>query len=494
MTQASSTKIRAAMNILGFDDFRSLEQEILVRSIIDGEDALGIMPTGAGKSACFIVPTLVCGWKTVVISPLISLMTDQVMKLRSWGIPAFAISSETDKFEILEALLTMQGTPRKPAFLYASPEMLGSESFRKRFKNFKPNLIAIDEAHCVSTWGDSFRPSYLRICEIAQWFGSPQCAAFSATIDKKIEEDVRARLPIKNGFLRVVASPFRENLIVEVEKPGVNEKRSEVRNRMARGRLLRLLESEKQGAIVVYCYSRDRASTEYEKVKDFSRRLGYTPLLFHANIMAEDKNRALSQFIEKDRPLVFCTTAFGMGIDRPDVRMVVHFDPPSTLVDYAQQIGRAGRDGHPARCITFYDNRRVDKVDTQIKVGIPPVAFVERIYKRLVNAWRKAGGNLSLVGFQRQLEILADKDAAAPEVYKQRAQRSISILRRAGYIQEKDGKITIKHLDYGSARYAKLLELTEMSVHRQVRETERLKRFFTNNNPTQELLWQIIGE
>lgn len=490
----SQDQIKDAMAILGYTKFRSSEQEQLITAIAQGEDALGIMPTGAGKSACFIVPTLLNGWKTVVITPLISLMGDQVMKLRARNIPAFAISSETDPFEILEAMITVQGTPGRPAFLYASPEMLLSEAFRRRFKNFKPDLLAVDEAHCVSTWGDTFRPSYLRITTISEWFHSPQCVAFSATIDKKIEADVRSRLPLKKGFIRVVANPFRKNLHIEIEAPGIKEKRIGDRNLVARQRLFRLLQQEKQGAVLVYCYSRDRTASEYENVRDFARRSGYTPLVFHAGLLAEDKQRTLQQFSTADRPLVFCTTAFGMGIDRPDVRLVIHFDPPSTLVDYAQQIGRAGRDDLPARCVTFHDPRRIEQFDSHVKVGIPPIEFVERIYQRLVNAWRKAHGSLSLVGFQRQLEIMADKNSSAPDIYKQRAQRSLGILKTTGYICEESGPLTLKRLDRGSNRYTKLLELTEMALRRQVRETERLKQFFSAEQPSQELLWQIIGE
>jgi ATP-dependent DNA helicase RecQ len=494
MAESNELALQRAMEILGYEEFRSPEQERVIRSVMERYDVLGIMPTGGGKSAGYIVPTLALGLKTVVVSPLISLMGDQVMKLRQWHIPAYAVTGDTDKFEVIEAMFTMLGSPGRPAFLYASPEMLASEGFRKKFKHFKPDLIAIDEAHCVSTWGDTFRPSYLQIREIAQWFGSPQCVAFSATIDQKIEADVRARLPLKKDAIRVVASPFRENLTIAVETPGVHEKRTETRNRFARHRLLSLLQQEQSGAVIVYCYSRDRAAAEYEKVKDFARKRGYTPLLYHALVSVDDKERALDHFVNSDRPLVFCTSAFGMGVDRPDVRLVVHFDSPNTLVDYAQQIGRAGRDGLPARCVTFYDPRRVDRTDVQMQVSIPDVMFVERIYKRIVNAWRKAGGKLSLIGFQHQLEILTKDQLAAAEVYIPRAQRSIGLLKRAGYLQEKEGILTIKRLDRAASRYAKLLEFTQMSAKRQVRETDRIKRFFTDNHPNQELLWDIIGE
>ena len=488
--------IAQALTRVGFTDFRSPEQEKLISAICGGEDALGILPTGSGKSACFIIPTLAKGWKTMVISPLIALMNDQVSKLRAQGITAYALSSEADKFEVLEATLTMLGTPGKSAFLYVSPEMALSDCFRKRFAHFKPNLLVIDEAHCVSTWGDNFRPTYLRIREIATRFGSPQCVALSATIDKKIEADVCTLLPLRKGFLKVSVSPMRANLRIVVETPGSKAGKVEERNRQARQRLFQILAKESEGAIIVYCYSRNTVAREYEHVSDMARRLGYTPTLFHATLTPDDKRRALQKFIHEPRPLVFCTTAFGMGIDRPDVRRVIHFDPPSTLVDYAQQIGRGGRDGLPAVCTTFFDPRRIDRLDTQVHATIPDIKFVERIYQRLVNAQGKADdpGQFSLVGFQRQLELMADKDANYPELYKQRAQRSIGLLRRAGYITEGEKGMVIKVLGRGSSRHLALIEGCEMANRRQSRETERLKRFFSSEPATQELLWQIVGE
>jgi superfamily II DNA/RNA helicase len=221
--------------------------------------------------------------------------------------------------------------------------------------------------------------------------------------------------------------------------------------------------------------------------------MGYTPLMFHAQVTADDKARALHSFLTEERPVIFCTSAFGMGIDRSDVRLVVHFDAPVTLVDYAQQFGRAGRDGLPATCVVFYDRRRVCKSDTQVHNSIPDVDFVEKIYHRLVRAWRKAGGALNLIAFQQMLQAQAEKNLDAPDIYKGKLQRSIAILSQVGYVRESEGKLVIKVLIRGSDRYAKLLEQTQMSQRRQEREFARLTQFFESDMPSQKLMWEIIG-
>jgi ATP-dependent DNA helicase RecQ len=367
-----------AMSKMGFDTFRSPEQEQLIRAVANGHDAIGILSTGAGKSACFIVPTIALRLKTVVISPLIALMNDQVAKLRRMGVQAFALNGETPEGEWRAAVAAVAS--RGAVLLYVSPETLLNPSFRVRFPGFCPDLLAVDEAHCVSTWGETFRPYYLRLREAAKLLGNPQCVALSATIDPRIEADVRKRLPLRKDAVRVAASPFRDNLVVEVRHPGVLEKTIKARNIRAIYELRRIMREDEVGATIVYCYSRDQSAMAYQRSLGLAQRLGYTPILFHAEIPKTDKRLALGLFLNRPRPIVFCTSAFGMGIDRPDVRTVVHFDTPNTLVDYAQQIGRGGRDGELTRCITFYNPDRLDTIESRDLNSIPPIDFVESVH------------------------------------------------------------------------------------------------------------------
>jgi ATP-dependent DNA helicase RecQ len=361
MSSSDVLRVRSVMERLGYDTFKSPEQEELVMGVTAGKDALGILPTGGGKSAAFIIPTIACRWKTVVVSPLIALMTDQVNKLRKQGFRAYALHGEASQATWTRAALA--ATQSWHVFIYASPETLLTEKFARHFPNFNPNLLAIDEAHCVSTWGESFRPQYLRLPTIAKLLNNPQCLALSATIDPLIERDVTRRLPMRKDRIRVTMSPFRENLRLEVRQPGVNERFGTHRDLVAMKVLARILREDTEGATLVYCYTRMQAGQVYERSIRYAQKHGYSPILFHAEIPKEDKRMALDTFVNHPRPLVFCTSAFGMGIDRPDVRTVVHFDTPSTLVDYAQQIGRGGRDGKPTRCIAFYNPRRLASIE-----------------------------------------------------------------------------------------------------------------------------------
>lgn len=488
-------QVEAAMAQMGFESFRSTDQRKLIGAITNGKDALGILPTGAGKSACFIIPTLANNWKTVVVSPLIALMEDQVKKLRAQGVMAFALHGDALPHEWMAAVYAV----RRPGavFIYAAPETLLTENFAKHFKGFHPDFLAIDEAHCVSTWGDTFRPSYLRLKEVAKRLGDPQCAAFSATIDPRIEADVLARLPLHDEKVRVVASPFRENLAIEVRRPGDHLKLMKDRNFQALLELRSIMREEKTGAIIVYCYSREQSASVYNWCMEYATKRGYTPILYHAQIPAEDKRLGLELFTTRPRPIVFCTSAFGMGIDRADVRAVIHFDSPTTLVDYAQQIGRAGRDGLPARCITFYNERRVEKQEAKAIAAIPDMAFIERIHGQLAKWWLKSGKSptFTVTRFSATHQKNADLNMEYPGPYKEMLVSTLAFLRKVGYFQDnREEGFQLFALQPGGARYQKLIELTEMAERRHQREVVRLKRFFENSDASQTMLWHIIGE
>lgn len=496
MIDSTFTAVERAMAKLGYDDFTSPEQRKLIGAVTSGKDALGILPTGGGKSACFIIPTIARNLLTLVVTPTISLMDNQSLKLQSAGVKAFAIHSEVDPGERLAAKILLTSPRRGPMLIYASPEMLLSEQFKKFFGDAKADLLAIDEAHCVSMWGERFRPSYLQIREIARRFNVGQCVALSATIDPRIQADVVGRLPLKPEMTIVRANPYRPNLELRVETPGAEERFVKERFSVAVRRLLRVLASDTTGAAIVYCYSREQSFKVYDACRKFCQRRGQKPILYHAEIPAEDKLLGLETFMSAQRPVVFATTAFGMGIDRPDVRLIVNFDPPSTLVDYAQMIGRAGRDQLPARCITFYDERRVRQTDKQMTSSIPSLEFVEGIYEKLVAAWQRRvrDEKFSVAQFTLRLQHFADKTFAHPDLYKQLAVHAIGLLRKVGYIIDGPEGVQIRAMNPGGTRHQQLIAETLMSERRQERETARIRRFFEHEAPTQALLWNILGE
>lgn len=489
--------IQRALERFGYKSFLSPQQEQLVRLIAGGNDALGILPTGAGKTACYVLPAVANNWKVGVVSPLLALMDDQIAALQKNGIAAFPITSTTTRQEILAAKIALAQT-NQPVFIYASPEMFWADHFWDDFKHFFPDLLAIDEAHCVSIWGEGFRPLYQRIPEIWERMGQPVVCALSATIDPHIMRDVRRFIPLKKDAIEIRANPIRPNLNIIIETPGADQKNTALRNVETRKRLWQILRSKDRGPTIVYCHSRERASKEYEAGIRAAIRLGYKPILYHAQIPAEDKKLAMQLFREHERPLVFCTVAFGMGIDRSNIRRVFHFDPPLSLVDYAQQIGRAGRDNLPADCIAFYDVRRLQRAETQLKVSVPGVEFVEGIHTRLSNAWVKSGKQpkFSVVGFMHQYEnVLRQQPAVTyPEVLVNQMKTAIALLNEVGVASDHEDGFKVLKLVPGSKRYLKLLELTQMKERRIMRETKRMRRFFEAEEPTQKMLWDIIAE
>ncbi|NBD73496.1 DEAD/DEAH box helicase [Patescibacteria group bacterium] len=484
--------------MLGFTKFISLEQEMLVKDVCDGLSVIGILPTGGGKSAVYIIPTIERDLTTLVISPLKSLMEDQALKLRKVGVCGIACHSglEDSAWDAaVQAFRDARGTPR---LLFAAPEMVLSKRFVEHFGGVSFDLLAVDEAHCASTWGDAFRPNYLRIKQIARRLGKPQTVALSATIDEKILGDVKDRVFFVNVPVIVVrADPFRPNLELSVEKPGNNQKKVEDRNRLARHRLMELLDGA--GPAIVYCWTRNGTFSLFDKLGRALKARGYLPILYHAKIGERDKEQALGDFLQHPKPVVFATNAFGMGIDRPDVRLLVHFDPPSTLVDYAQQIGRAGRDGLPARCVVFHHASRIERVSNFRDFGLPTAKFVEMVYARLVYRYQKLAvaerHTFNVNGIFTQMQYAARKqisDKNELELYLQRLVTSQSLLYRIGAIVDGEGGFEMYPLTPGSKRHLQLLEETRMTGRKEHRETKRVLRFLEAPNPTQELLWKTL--
>ncbi|MBS1065065.1 DNA helicase RecQ [Gluconobacter kondonii] len=321
--------------IFGFSGFRGLQQEA-VETVMRGEDVLVLMPTGGGKSLCYQVPALCREGMGLVISPLIALMDDQVAGLRQLGVRAAALHSglEPDEREQLQSDLRNN----RIDILYISPERLLQPSTANFLSKRQISLIAIDEAHCISAWGHEFRPEYRALASLPEMFPGVPRIALTATADPRTRDDILNALGMPNARV-LMASFHRPNLIVEARA-----KASESRQ------LLETLQSHREGASIVYCGSRNKT----ERVATMLRDKGLTALPFHAGLSVMEKRATLMRFRSGEEMVIVATIAFGMGIDRPDVRCVVHLDMPSSPEAYYQQIGRAGRDGEPSDTLLLY--------------------------------------------------------------------------------------------------------------------------------------------
>ena len=323
--------------VFGFSGFRPGQAEI-VAAVADGDDVLAIMPTGGGKSLCYQLPALLRGGLTVVVSPLIALMRDQVAQLRGYGVAAAALNSQTDPEDRRETLAAMRaGTLR---LLYLSPERLAAGDTAALLHEANVGLLAVDEAHCVSQWGHDFRPEYRAIGALAAALGGVQTVALTATADEMTRRDIAERLfpAPPRVFLRGFDRP-NIRLAMAPRTDG-------------RAQLLAFLEAHPGESGIVYCQSRKRV----DETAAFLERRGFRALAYHAGLEGEVRARNQDAFLREDGLIVVATVAFGMGVDKPDVRFVVHLDAPKNIESYYQEIGRAGRDGLPATTLTLYGN------------------------------------------------------------------------------------------------------------------------------------------
>lgn len=324
-----------------FPAFRPGQKEI-VESILAGKDTLALMPTGAGKSLCFQFPAVVLPGLTVVISPLIALMKNQVDSMTASGIPATFLNSTLSREETEERCLDLATGRYK--LLYLAPERLANSTFSVWFKTLPITLFAIDEAHCISSWGHDFRPEYQNIYDyIEQLPERPIIAAFTATATQLVARDIQERLHMKNP--NVFVSGFdRPNLKLFVRrKMPLRERKAEA---------LRLIKSI-QGSGIIYTLT----VKEAEEVRDYLRRHGVRAESYHARIKAEERTEIQNKFMENEYDVVVATIAFGMGIDKADIRYVIHIGMPPNLERYYQEAGRAGRDGEKAYCILLQNGR-----------------------------------------------------------------------------------------------------------------------------------------
>jgi ATP-dependent DNA helicase RecQ len=335
-------------DVFGFPTFREGQEEI-VRAVLDGRDVLAVMPTGAGKSLCYQLPALVRGGLTVVVSPLIALMRDQVAAMRHFGVEAGSLNSSNDPEENRRVADAVRDGRMR--LLYASPERLANTGTTEWLARSGVNLLAIDEAHCVSQWGHDFRPEYALLGEVRQRLGGVQAIALTATADTSTRGDILSRL--FEGEPRVFIHGFdRPNLRLAMQA-----------KENAKRQLFGFLDKHRHESGIVYCSSRDAT----ERLAQSLGEAGYRALPYHAGMTNAERSRNQDAFLQEDGIVMVATVAFGMGIDKPDVRFVAHAALPKSIEAYYQEIGRAGRDGAPAATLTLYglDDMRLRRLQIE---------------------------------------------------------------------------------------------------------------------------------
>ncbi len=409
-SKAKAESAQVLKKFWSFDTFRPLQEEIVL-SVLDNKDTLALLPTGGGKSICFQVPGLILGGTTLVISPLISLMNDQVQNLRKRGISAVAISAAMNYKEIDIAL--NNAALGHVQFLYVSPERLQNENFRQKLSYLPVTLMAVDEAHCISQWGYDFRPSYTRIAEMRAYFPKVKIIALTASATQPVVDDIVKQLDMKE--LQIFRQSFaRENLRYVVQ---LEENKAQ--------RLLKLIKNVGGSGIV---YLRNRKKTQelaaYLKANQISAQA------YHAGMNYNDRNKIQTAWFENKTQVICATNAFGMGIDKPDVRFVVHLDLPDSLEAYFQEAGRAGRDGQSAYSTVFFTKADQEKLKDNFKLAFPEIEVIKQCYNAICNYYQIAIGAGEGLGVDFDIDGVARSyNIPALSIYN-----SIKFLEKENYV------------------------------------------------------------
>lgn len=349
----------------GYDAFRPLQEDI-IRSTLSGRDTLALLPTGGGKSICFQVPAMAMEGTCLVISPLIALMKDQVEQLTARGIAAAALYSGMSTREQLLTIENAQNGAYK--FLYLSPERLKTSNFRDRLPYIKIGLLAVDEAHCISQWGYDFRPEYLAIAEVRTIIGPVPILALTASATKEVVQDIQEKLNFKHG--EVFRKSFvRNNLSYVVNH---TEQKSE--------RMLHILKRTSGSGLV---YVRNRKQTQ--DIAAFLRKNRIVADYYHAGLPHQIRSKKQEDWIQNRTRIMVCTNAFGMGIDKPDARVVIHLEMPDSPESYYQEAGRAGRDGQKAYCVLLHHQSDEDTARQKLELNFPDEEQIKRVYQALCN-------------------------------------------------------------------------------------------------------------
>lgn len=409
----------------GYDSFRGIQQQI-IESISSGKDTLGLMPTGGGKSITFQVPALAQSGVCIVITPLIALMKDQVSNLRKRGIKAAAVYSGMTHTEVISTLENAIFGGIK--LLYISPERLSSELFQKKLSHMKVSFITVDEAHCICQWGYDFRPSYLHISDIRKIKPDAPILALTATATPKVVSDIQKQLGFKQE--NVFRMSFERKNLAYIAR-NTTDKESE---------LVHILKSVNGSAIV---YVRNRKGT-----KDISKLLngnGISSTFYNAGLEDSVRDMRQEEWTEGKVRVMVATNAFGMGIDKPDVRLVIHIDCPDSLEAYFQEAGRAGRDGLKSYAVMLYNNKDKAKLERRINETFPDKDYIRKVYEHIAYFYQIGIGS----GAGCRYEFNIDKFCQYFKHFPVQVDSALKILTRAGYIDydcDDDGKAQIKML------------------------------------------------
>ena len=368
----------------GYEAFRSMQEDI-INSVTSGNDTLALLPTGGGKSICFQVPALMSEGLCLVISPLIALMKDQVEQLKRRKIPAAAVYSGMTYREI--DILLDNAAHGAYKFLYVSPERLKTELFLERAKKMNLNLLAIDEAHCISQWGYDFRPPYLEIANFRELFPDLPCIALTATATEDVKIDIQDKLNFKNGKL-FQKSFARDNLSYSVRK---------VENKEAK--LFEILRKI-GGTSVVYARNRRRT----KEIAQLLQKNGFSADFYHAGLSQADRNAKQDAWLKDKTRIIVATNAFGMGIDKPDVRTVIHWELPDNLESYYQEAGRAGRDEKPAFAVALYHPQDFKEMEEKHELAHPEFDFLKKLYQSLANYFKIAIGSGEMQSYNFEIQ------------------------------------------------------------------------------------------
>ena len=428
----------------GYDNFRGIQEDI-IQSIGSGQDTLGLMPTGGGKSITFQVPAMAKEGLCIVITPLIALMKDQVRNLRDRGIKAIAIYSGMTREEIIIALENCIFGNYK--FLYISPERLDTEIFRIKLRSMNVSMITVDESHCISQWGYDFRPAYLKISEIRTLLPDVPILALTATATPEVVKDIQQRLAFKEE--NVFRMSFeRKNLAYIVRK---TENKTE--------ELLHILKHV-SGSAIVYAHNRKRTK-EYSQILNEN---GITATFYHAGLSNETKDLRQKSWVSGETRVMVATNAFGMGIDKPDVRLVVHIDIPDSPEAYFQEAGRGGRDGKKAYAVLLYAKSDKTTLKKRISDTFPEKDYIRTVYEHLNYYYQMAMGD----GYGCTREFNIDEFCRNFKHFPIQVDSALKILMRAGYLEYTDEQ------DNNSRLMFTLTKEELYRIHETSPETEKL--------------------